>query len=90
MAGIIVLAFNVLMLGLIIYWVLNMFFRNSFREEVVKTREFLAGIYEPMLVWVRDKIKPLTGGDSNAFDFSPAVLFIGFWFLKRILSSIFY
>jgi len=78
------------MIGLIAYWVLNMFFRDSFREEVIKAREFLAGIYEPMLGAIREKIKPLTGGDSNAFDFSPVVLFFGFWFLKRIMTALFY
>lgn len=90
MSGLINTIFNILMLGLIAYWVLNMFFQGSFNEGVIKVREFLAGIYEPMLAAIREKIKPLTGGEANAFDFSPVVLFVGFWFLKRIMTAIFY
>lgn len=84
----ILLALNLLILGAIIHWILG-FFQNSFRAEVVKTREFLDKIFAPMLGIIQNYVPQIKLQDGRAVDLSHLILIVALALGKKLATFIF-
>ena len=89
LASLIRFVFNLLIFGLIAHWILGMFFRESYRPEVMRIRQILNQIYEPMLNKVRGFSGQLRLGEGAGIDFSPAILIVLMLIARFIATMIF-
>lgn len=83
----IVFVINILILGVVVHWILGLF-RSSYQPEVAKIRAFFDRIYNPSLDAIRSRIRPLTLESGTTIDFSPFILIVLLWLIKRLLIGI--
>ncbi len=89
-AKLFVLALNLLMLGAVIHWVLVTFFQSSFKQEVLKTREFLDKIYVPFIEAIHSFFKPaIQLQDGRQLDFTHLVILVLLAGAKNLAAFIF-
>ena len=75
----------VLVFYIILSWLTSFGVINRFNPAVAKVSEILYKATEPVLRKIRRHVPDLGG-----IDISPIVVFLGIWFIKRVLFTYFY
>jgi len=89
MANFISLIFSLLLLGLIIYWILN-FIKPTQHTQIEKIQNILDKIYGPFLDVIRNKIKPIIKmRNGKVLDLSPGIFLIILAIARKLVLYIF-